>query len=96
MPDIHKKITAIRKIRKLTQLEVAERAHVNLNTYQRIEAGASPVTDDVLQNIAEALQCSMNDIRNFNLETAQFGTPEEIAQVSALEQENAFLKAQVS
>jgi DNA-binding XRE family transcriptional regulator len=41
MPTLHEKIRAVRRMCGFSQAKVAELAHLNLKTYQRIEWGAS-------------------------------------------------------
>jgi transcriptional regulator with XRE-family HTH domain len=72
MPDVQKKIKAVRLLRGLTQTKVAELAYLHVKTYQRMEAGTSPVTDEVLETLAVVFNCTADDIRRFNLEINQF------------------------
>lgn len=100
MPDIHKKIRAVRRLCGLTQSEVAKLAHIHVKTYQRMEAGTSPVTEDMLEAFAVIFDCRPDDIRHFNLETNQFEAPEHIlpeeerlkTEISRLKAENDHLK----
>jgi transcriptional regulator with XRE-family HTH domain len=72
MPDTHKKITAIRKKRRLSQLQAAERSNIPIRTYQRIESGESSASIDYLYRLADGFQCGLNDILHFDLETDEF------------------------
>lgn len=49
-----------RKAASLTQQELAEKAHVHISHVQRIEAGTSQPTVDVVRRLAEALQVSID------------------------------------
>ncbi len=100
MPDIQKKIRAVRRLRGLTQAKVAERAHVHLKTYQRMEAGASPVTHALLETFAEIFHCTADDIVRFDLERGQFESKVVISpdieqlksEVFSLKAENDYLR----
>ncbi len=95
MPDIQKKIKAIRLLYGLTQPQVAELAHLHLRTYQRIESGASAATENMLEALAAAFNCTVDDIRNFDLEANQFGSaPPRLPEIERLEKENTVLKAE--
>ena len=95
MPDIQEKIKAVRLLRRLTQPQVAEPAHLSLKTYQRIERGASAVTENMLEALAAVFHCTSDDIRNFDLEANQFApTPDQLPKVERVEQENTVLKAE--
>ena len=95
MPDIQKKIKAVRRLRGLTQAMVAEHAHLHVKTYQRIEAGASQVTHSILENLAAIFNCTTDDIRDFDLEANQFDTEAHISpEEERLNIENSRLKAE--
>jgi|GEM_PF-1731934 len=95
MPDLQEKIKAVRLLRRLTQPQVAEPAHLSLKTYQRIERGASAVTENMLEALAAVFHCTSDDIRNFDLEANQFApAPDRLPKVERVEQENTVLKAE--
>ncbi|GAB4494045.1 MAG: hypothetical protein OHK0019_19340 [Saprospiraceae bacterium] len=95
MPDIQKKIRAIRGLRRLTQAKIAELAHVHPKTYQRIEAGTSPVTHALLETLAEIFHCTADDIVRFVLEQGQFESKVAISpEIEQLKSENFSLKAE--
>jgi len=95
MPDIHKKIIAVRKKRNLSQPQSAELANIPIRTYQRIESGETTVNLDYLNRLADGFRCSVNDILHFDLESNEF--PVEFATELAeknqiLEEENSRLR----
>lgn len=95
MSDIQKKIRAVRRLRGFTQSKVAERAHIHIKTYQRMEAGISPVTEAVLDTLAAIFDCTADDIRRFNLEINQFDRPARISpEEERLKTENLRLSAE--
>ena len=95
MPNIHKKIIAIRKMRGLSQPQTAELANIPFRTNQRIESGDSSVNIDYLNRLAESFQCSVSDILHFDLETKKFpveNTAELVQKNHVLEEENGRLR----
>jgi DNA-binding XRE family transcriptional regulator len=95
MPTLHEKIRAVRHMCGFSQSKVAELAHLNLKTYQRIEWGASALTENILEALAAAFNCTTDDIRNFDLEANQFGSdPRRLPEAERFEQENAALKSE--
>jgi transcriptional regulator with XRE-family HTH domain len=95
MPDIHKKIIAIRKMRGLSQSQAAELANIPVRTYQRIESGETSASIDYLQRLAEGFQCSINDVLYFDLEINGFPSEHtaSLAQKNqVLEEENGRLR----
>ena len=95
MPSLQKKIRAVRRLCGITQAEVAELAHLHLRTYQRIESGASAVTEQMLEALAAVFRCTTDDIRQFDLQANQFGTaPDRLPEADGFEQENIVLKAE--
>ena len=66
---------ALRKHRKLTQLQLAERAGLSLKHLGEIERGRGNPTLDSLQHLSEALGITLSEL--FLLEKAQ-PSPEEI------------------
>jgi transcriptional regulator with XRE-family HTH domain len=55
-----KKLAEARRAAGLTQQELADKAGVHISHVQRIEAGTSQPTVDVLKRLAEALQVSID------------------------------------
>ena len=95
MPDIYKKIIALRKKRGLSQSQTAELSNIPTRTYQRIESGHTSASVDYLNRIASGLNCSMNDILYFDLETNDFQIGKEISlkqKNEVLEEENGRLR----
>ncbi len=88
MPDIHKKIIAVRKKRNLSQTQTAEFANIPIRTYQRLESGETTVNLDYLNRLADGFQCNVDDILQFDLETNEFP----IHNAAALLQNNQVLK----
>lgn len=93
MKNINTKITAIRHLRRYTQEDAAERSHIAIRTYQRIESGACSPRLGHLESLAAAFECSIEDVLYFNLEQNAF--PEKMDMTLALEQECAQLHAEV-
>lgn len=93
MLDLNLKIAAIRRLRRCSQEDIAERAFLSFRTYQRIESGACTLRIDQLMNITQALNCSLNDVVNFDLKKGTF--PEKSLYELELEKECAYLKALV-
>lgn len=91
MQNVNKKIVAIRHIRSLTQEKTAEKANIPFRTYQRVESGETDAAH-YLERLGEALQCSVEDILNFDLDTNQFSRPVEVQKMEKLDKENDFLK----
>jgi len=50
-------ITLVRELRRLTQAEVANAVGVNQGYVSMIESGVRPVSDELLEKIADALEC---------------------------------------
>ena len=61
--DSEKKLAKIlksaRKMAKLTQVQVAEKAEIHVNYYARIERGEVNPTIDILDKIAKALKMEL-------------------------------------
>ena len=72
MPNLHLKVKAIRLLRHLSQESTAQQAHFHIKTYQRKEAGSSPITNQDLVQLSVPFQCSVDDISNFDLENNTF------------------------
>jgi transcriptional regulator with XRE-family HTH domain len=68
MADIHKKIAAARRLRALTQAQVANHINCSLRSYQRIESGRKDPTVEQLERIAHALSCTSEDLLHFDLD----------------------------
>lgn len=94
MPNLQEKIKAIRHLRRLSQAQTAHQAHISLKTYQRKEAGSSTISDQDLAQLSIPFQCTIDDIRNFDLESNTFSNPEKL-RVSSLEIENSYLKSEL-
>ncbi|MCC7464980.1 MAG: helix-turn-helix transcriptional regulator [Saprospiraceae bacterium] len=95
MPNIHKKITAVRKKRNLSQPQAAELANISIRTYQRLESGETTVNLDYLNRLADGFQCCLDDILHFDLETNNFpvrNTETLIQNNQALVEENGRLQ----
>jgi transcriptional regulator with XRE-family HTH domain len=93
MTDIHKKIAAIRRLRRLSQEELAERSHLSLRTYQRLESGHGSLHMIQMGTLAAALECSVEDILHFNLEENRFS--DETERLRKLELEHAEAKVEL-
>lgn len=53
---LHKNIIRLRKLNDLTQQKMADRLHVSLSTYCRIESGESGIDATLLPKIAESFK----------------------------------------
>lgn len=93
MAALHLKIRSIRLLRNLTQEQTALLAFMNLKTYQRKEAGKSPITEHDLEKLALAFKCEVADIREFNSQSGLFKKFE--IEVLRLEKENQYLNSEV-
>ncbi|MFN0173042.1 MAG: helix-turn-helix domain-containing protein [Saprospiraceae bacterium] len=95
MPDIHKKIIAVRRKRNLSQPQAAVLVNIPIRTYQRLESGETTVNLDYLNRFADGFQCSVDDILHFDLETNDFpiGNADVLVQKNqALVEENGRLR----
>ncbi len=93
MTNIHKKVMAIRHLRRYSQEEIARLSHISFRTYQRIESGSCSTRLGHLENLAIGFQCSVEDILFFDLEHNCF--PEKMGRTQALEHELALLQEEV-
>jgi len=55
--DIGHKIVVRRAVRRMTQADLARRLGVTRSYISMLETGERPITDDLLQRIAAALDC---------------------------------------
>lgn len=55
--DIGHKIVVRRAVRRMTQADLARRLDVTRSYISMLETGERPITDDLLQRIAAALDC---------------------------------------
>lgn len=65
---VSEKVAMIRKLKGLTQYELAEKASLTLKTLQRIEAGISPVTGETIIRVANALNLTREEFEQFDVE----------------------------
>lgn len=66
MNTIGEKIRAIRTLKGFSQENMAAMLNVSLPTYTEIERGKRKVNNDRLEEIADKLGVTVNDIENFN------------------------------
>jgi len=59
-PDFGKRLAEARRDKGMTQQELADKAGVHISHVQRIEAGTSQPTVEILKRLAEALQVSLD------------------------------------
>jgi len=59
-PDFNVRFAAVRRDRGLTLQELADKAKVHISHIQRIEAGKSQPTVEILKRLAEALDVSID------------------------------------
>jgi transcriptional regulator with XRE-family HTH domain len=64
MGAIHSKIKKIRMQSGITQQETADKLHMHLNTWQKIENGVTKLDIDRLKDIAEIFETSMEELIN--------------------------------
>lgn len=64
MGAIHNKIKKIREQSELTQQDVADKLHMHLKTWQKIENGITKLDIERLQQIAEILETTVEDLIN--------------------------------
>lgn len=64
MGAIHNKIKKLREQSGLTQQEVADKLHVHLKTWQKIENGITKLDIDRLIQIADILEVTIEDLIN--------------------------------
>lgn len=58
---VKNKVRALRKVAELTQIQLSEKSGVSLPTIRRVENGRT-VSVPVLMKIANALNCTLDDI----------------------------------
>ena len=62
--NLGKNLRALRKLKKLTQSDLAEAAGINQGTVSRIEDGRiSNVNEQVLEDLADALDVAISQLR---------------------------------
>lgn len=93
MPNIHKKIRAVRVLCRLSQSEAAQNAFISYRTYQRIESGDASPSADQLERIAAAFGCSVSDLYSFDASNNDLIPLEDKKLV--LEKENAQLREEI-
>jgi transcriptional regulator with XRE-family HTH domain len=64
MGAIHSKIKKIRMQSGITQQETADKLHMHLNTWQKIENGVTKLDIDRLKDIAEIFETSVEELIN--------------------------------
>ncbi len=64
MGAVHNKIKNLREKSGFTQQEIADRLHIHLKTWQKIENGITRLDIDRLQQIAEILETTVEDLIN--------------------------------
>lgn len=60
--ELHTHIKKLRRSRGLTQVQVAMRAQMSVRNYQRIEAGKCQPRIQTAKSIAEALNCTVEEL----------------------------------
>ena len=60
---IQEKLISIRKEKRISQEEMAQRLAMEQTTYSRKERGKSPITKDEWTKIANALEVNVHDIK---------------------------------
>lgn len=59
---IYDRIKQLRRIKDLSQKEVAEKVHKSISAYNRLENGETKISVDELPIIAKALDCTIDDL----------------------------------
>ncbi|MEY4767455.1 MAG: hypothetical protein RL637_94 [Pseudomonadota bacterium] len=62
---IHEKISALRRLKKISQQKMAEKLNLTVNGYADIEHGKATITTDRLDEIAHALEVDVYELFNF-------------------------------
>jgi transcriptional regulator with XRE-family HTH domain len=62
---ISNRLKQIRQDRRLTQLEIADKAGISTNYYARIERGDTAISLEVFEKIVKALKVRSSDILPF-------------------------------
>jgi transcriptional regulator with XRE-family HTH domain len=63
--ELHEKIKTLRKIKRLTQRQMAEKLNIGDNSYSKMEQGITKISVARLTEIAKALNMEKQDIENF-------------------------------
>lgn len=63
--ELYEKITALRKIKRFTQQDMAEKLNISDNAYSKIEQGKTQISVERLKQIAKVLNMEKQDIENF-------------------------------
>lgn len=63
--ELYEKITALRKIKRFTQQDMAEKLNMSDNAYSKVEQGKTQISVERLKQIAKALDMEKQDIENF-------------------------------
>ncbi|TAE72078.1 MAG: XRE family transcriptional regulator [Bacteroidetes bacterium] len=63
--ELYEKITALRKVKRLTQQDMAEKLNMSDNAYSKIEQGKTQISVERLKKIAKVLDMEKQDIENF-------------------------------
>jgi transcriptional regulator with XRE-family HTH domain len=69
--DMAKKIKYYRKLKNLTQDELAERSGINISTIKKYECGIRNPKPDQLEKIANALGINMNSFISYDINTTK-------------------------
>ena len=64
------KLVNARKLKGLTQSEMAEKNAMEQTTYSRKERGKSPITDDEWNRFANTLEINVDDIKDVDEDTS--------------------------
>lgn len=63
--ELYEKITDLRKIKRFTQQDMAEKLNMSDNAYSKVEQGKTQISVERLKQIAKALDMEKQDIENF-------------------------------
>lgn len=82
------RVAAARRARSMTQGELADKTGIHISHVQRMEAGTTQPTLDVLKRMAEALQTSIDELvfdRASEIASGRLSDAELIEQLAAIE-----------
>jgi transcriptional regulator with XRE-family HTH domain len=81
----HEKIKFMRQLKHLNQEEVAERLDMSVKGYSNIERGKTNLTEESIEQIAEALEVSKEELSYFGEKTVYYQT------VKTVKNDNTFI-----
>lgn len=80
---IGKKIRVLRRRKRMTQAELAEKCEISLSFLGHIERGTRKLSVDTLYKIAKTLHCSVDDLLGIDAASDSSAISDEIAGIIA-------------